>query len=228
MTKRLLYLLLPLFLLGACTEPIVRQAPVVVNETVSLGFFPFGANTPGFTPYYHQSTLVFENAEGLTYSFLMNQPILYDEYSYQKTFPHPDRPGEFVDYRYAGNRAYFEFVCPELGAKLIVALQPELCQDPQLNPEVLPKDFLQARGVGFNDGDVNIVAPTLSVDISNNRPCNGGRKLGNVTLGGKAFTNVTYHRQELGYRYFEVYYSPEEGVVAFGTTYLFLVLKEAY
>lgn len=227
MIKQLLYLLL-FVLLGGCTEPIVRQAPVVVNETVSLGFFPFGANTPGFTPYYDQRTLVFENAEGLTYSFLMNQPILQDEYGYIKTFPHPDRPGEFIDYRYAGNRAYFEFVCPELGAKLIVALEPTLCQDPQLNPEVLPKDFLQARGVGFNDGDVNIAAPTLSVDISNNRPCSDGRKLGEVVLGGRTFTNVTYHRQELGNRYFEVYYSPEEGIVAFGTTYLFLVLKEAY
>lgn len=228
MNKQLLYLLLPLFFLSACNEPIVRQSPVVVNETVSLGFFPFGGGISDFTPYFTQRTLVFESAAGTTYNFLMNQPILQDEYSYLKTFPHPDRPGEFVDYRYAGNRAYFEFVCTELGAKLIVAIEPELCQDPQLDPEVLPKDFLQARGVGFNDGDVNIVAPTLSVDISNNRPCGGGRKLGTITLGGRTFTNVTYQRQELGNRYFEVYYSPEEGIVAFGTTYLFLVLKEAY
>ncbi len=228
MVKRILYLLLPIFLLGACTEPIVRQAPVVVNQTVSLGFFAFAADTPGFTPYYGQRTLVFENTEGLTYSFQMNQPILYDEYSYQKTFPHPDRPGEFIDYRYAGNRAYFEFVCTELGAKLVVAIQPELCADPQLDPEVLPKDFLQIRGIGFNDGDVNLRDPTMSIDIKNNRPCPGGRKLGNVVLGGRAFSNVTYQRQELGNRYFEVYYSPQEGIVAFGTTYLFLVLKEAY
>jgi len=228
MLKRLLYLLLPLLFLGACTEPIVRQAPVVLNETVSLGFFPFGANTPGFTPYYDQRTLVFENAEGIEYTFRMNQPILQNEYSYLKTFPHPDQPGKFVDYRYAGNRAYFEFVCTELGAKLIVALAPELCEDPQLNPEIVPKDFLQARGIGFNDGDVNLRDPTLSVDISNNRPCSGGRKLGNIVLGGRAFTNVTSQRQDLGNRYFEVYYSPEEGIVAFGTTYLFLVLKEAY
>ncbi|WP_020536931.1 hypothetical protein [Lewinella cohaerens] len=228
MAKRILYLLLPVLLLCACTEPIVRQAPVVVNETVSLGFFAFADGTPNFTPYYDKRTLVFENEDGLTYTFQMNQPILQSEYSYLKTFPHPDRSGEFIDYRYAGNRASFEFVCTELGAKLVVALKPELCEDPQLNPEILPVDFLEIRGIGFNDGDVNLRDPALAVDIKNNRPCPGGRRLGNITLGGREFSNVTSERQELGNRYFEVYYSPEEGIVAFGTTYLFLVLKEAY
>lgn len=223
--------LLPLLLFvvfTACTEPIIREAPPVLSETVSLGFFSFSDITTSFTPYYEKSTLVFEDEGGLEYTFQMSQPILQEEYSYIRTFPHPERSGQFIDYRYAGNHAIFDFVSNELGARLSVVLQPDFCDDPRLDDEILPRDYLQVRGVGFNDGDISISTPALAVEAQFNRPCDEGRTLGNITLKGKSFTNVTYRRQTLGDRYFEVYYSPEDGVVAIGTTYIFLVLKESY
>lgn len=227
MMKLILPLLVFAFFAG-CTEPIVREAPPVFNQTVSLGFFSFSDATISFTPYYEKRTLIFMDESGVEYTFRMSQPILQEKYSYIRTFPHPEEMGRFVDYRYAGNHAIFDFISTELGARLSVVLQPDFCEDPRLNSEMLPHDYLQIRGVGFNDGDIALSAPTLAVETQFNRPCGGGRKLGNIELGGKTFTNVTYQRQPLGDRFFEVYYSPEDGVVAIGTTYMFLVLKEAY
>jgi hypothetical protein len=225
-TTSLLSLLL-LFLF-ACNEPIVREAPVEPNRVVSLGFYPFTSATNSFTPYFYQSTLVFTDENDTEYTFRMTQPIIQSEFGYLRTFPDAEKPGSFIDYRYAGNHAIFEFVSNELGARLSVSLSPDFCEDPQLNDEDFPRDQLQVKGIGFNDGDVAIREPALAILTQSNQPCRQGRQLGNITLRGQTFTNVTRDRQSLGDRYLEVYHSPEDGIVALRTSYMFLTLKEAY
>lgn len=225
-TRQYYSLLLLVFMLASCTEPIVRDEPATRNEIVSLGFYSLSEASLNFSPYFEKNTLIFTDEDGTEYEWRMLQPVINDAASFQRTFPNPVRAG-FVDYKYAGERAVFEFLCTDLGAKLVIRLEPDLCYDPRLDDDIAPINHLNIRGLGFNDGDVTITEPVLSIFTESNEPCRG-RKLGEVQLGDRLFTNVTSNRMELGDRFLDVYYTPDEGVVGMRTTYMFLVLKEAF
>lgn len=216
-----------LLVLCSCREPIVREEPVRPNEIVSLGFYTLSEASLGFTPYFDNNTLIFVDEDDNEYEWQMLQPLLNEAFSYQRTFPHPMRNG-FVDYKYAGERAVFDFTSIELGAKLEVSLESDFCEDPRLVDDVEPTNYLNIRGVGFNDGDVAITDPVLSVAITGNQPCDGGRKLGTVQLGERAFDDVTSRRMDLGDRFLEIFYCPTDGIVGIRTSYMFLTLKEIY
>ncbi len=219
-------LLLLVFTLASCTEPIVRDEPATGNEIVSLGFYGLSDASLNFSPYFEKSTLIFIDEAGTEYEWRMLQPIVNDAFSFQRTFPNPVRAG-FVDYKYAGERTVFDFTSIDLGAKLEISLEPDFCSDPRLNDDIPPINHLNIRGVGFNDGDVAITAPVLSIATDNNEPCRG-RSLGDVQLGDRLFMNVTSDRMDLGDRFLELYYTPDEGLVGIRTTYMFLTLKEAF
>ena len=226
--KQLLFSVLACALLCGCTKPIERELPRTTgNEIVSLGFFNLAESSNEFTPYFDKRTLIFEDEDGIEYEWQMAQPVLSDAYSFKRVYPHPDRPNRFVEYQYAGDRAFFSFLCTELGAKLEISLEPDFCRDPMLEEGRLPIDHLNIRGIGFNNNDVLIRTPTLSIATADNQPCNG-RRLGNIQLGEQEFTNVSTHRIDIDDRFLEVFYSPQDGVVAIRTSYIFLTLKDAY
>lgn len=220
------YLLLLSILISSCTEPIVREEPVTSNEIVSLGYFGLSDASANFSPYFEKNTLIFIDEAGAEYEWRMLQPIVNDAFSFQSTFPHPTRAG-YVDYKYAGERAVFDFTSIDFGAKLEISLEPYYCNDPRLNNDIPPVNHLNIRGVGFNDGDVAITDPVLSIATDNNEPCSG-RSLGNIQLGDRLFMNVTSDRMNLGDRFLELYYTPDEGLVGIRTTYMFLTLKESF
>ena len=214
--------------LTACTEPIIREEPVMPNQIVSLGYFPLSETTLDFSPYFLFNTLVFVDEEGTEYEWRMQQPNQNNNYSYTRTYPHPSQSG-FVDYKYAGGRVIFEFLCTELGAKFLVQLESDFCRDPKLDNDALPTNYVNIRGLGFNDGDVTITEPVLSIETSENQGCRGARNRGTITLIDQTYSNVRSNLQELDdERFLEVFYTPDEGLVGLRTAYMLLALKEAY
>ena len=74
MKLHLLLLSTLVVLLTACTEPIIREEPVMPNQVVSLGYFPLSETTLDFSPYFLFNTLVFVDEEGTEYEWRMQQP----------------------------------------------------------------------------------------------------------------------------------------------------------
>ncbi|MEO0725227.1 MAG: hypothetical protein AAFZ63_11840 [Bacteroidota bacterium] len=228
MKRQILLLAIFAFLFTACTEPITREVPTKQNQIVSLGFYPLSDITREFTPYFNVTTMIFVDAEGTEYEWRMQQPNITNSFSFTRTFPHPFQSG-FVDYKYAGERVIFEFLCSELGAKLLVQLEPDFCWDPMLDDDIVPTNYVNIRGRGFNANDVTLPNPVLSIATSENQACRGARNLGTVTLIDRSFDRVTTNRQELDdERFLEVYFTPNEGLVGIRTGYMFLELKEAF
>jgi hypothetical protein len=217
-----------LFSLSACTPTTVIEPVIAPPEVIDLGFVPAAVDKMAFTPYYDQHTLIFETDNGESHSFQMSQPIISEEYRFREVFLHPFIQGKEVAYLYTGERVNFEWTSASLGARLAVVFEPSFCGDPMLETSERLHEHLKVIGTGFNNGDITLKLPALDLDLSENSICGEGRFLGSIELGNKTFHHVSYAKQEFGDRFFEVYYAPDKGIVAFGTTYLFAVLDRSF
>jgi hypothetical protein len=217
-----------LFSLTACTPTTVIDPVIPVPEVIDLGFVPAAVNKMAYTPYYDQRTLIFDTDNGESHSFQMSQPIINEEYRFREVFLHPFIQGREVAYLYTGEKVSFEWTSASLGARLAVIFEPAFCGDPMLETSEKLHEHLKIIGTGFNNGDITLKLPALDWDLTQNSICGEGRFLGSTVLGDKTFHNVSYAKQAFGDRFLEVYYTPEKGIVAFGTTYLFAVLDRAF
>ena len=204
----------------SCGNSIDRSLPNGDPEilNIDLGGFSLSTETATTGPYFDRSSIIMKNENGEEISFFMTQPSFVDQFSVSEEYPDPQGDFKEINYTYTAQRYEFEFLCAPYGVKFEVELINSLCGDPMRDTDDVVKDHLKITALGFNNPNNQIPFPNpiLDIQLEDRLICTGsGQYYPNFTLGEKTYNEVYYSKVTYGGLDIEVFYSIEDGIIAY-------------